>query len=591
MADAVENVQQRDQVKIVSGPEERNRLSGSTKYIFVTGGVVSSIGKGISTASLGRLFRNRGFNVTLQKLDPYINVDADTMNPFQHGEAFVTDDGAVTDLDLGHYERFVDVSLTRRASVTTGSVYRTVIEKERRGDYLGATVQMIPHVTGEIKERIRDAARGRDGQPDADVVIAEVGGTVGDIEGLPFLEAIRQFKKDVGPENVMYIHVTLIPYVGPWGEVKTKPTQHSVIKLREIGIQPDVLICRTRLPISQEMKNKISLFCDVEPQAVVEAPDTDTIYEVPLIFEEAGLADLIARRLKMPEQEPNLSEWRGIVGRIKRPRYEVNVAVVGKYIENGDAYISIGEALKHAGIANDARVNLFWTDSEDLERRPVKDVLADVDAVLVAPGFGARGVEGKVQAAHYARTNKVPFLGICYGMQMAVVEFARHVCGLEGAHSEEVAPDSPHPVVHILPDQKTIVEKGATMRLGTFKCQLVAGSLAEKLYGAPFVFERHRHRYEINNDYREQLSKWGLRCSGLSPDYRLVEIIEIPEHPFYIATQFHPEFKSRPNRAHPLFSGLVAAAIERGKHRPFSGTEAQEKSLSCDLESELEQEV
>lgn len=570
--------------------KERRIGLSSTKYIFVTGGVVSSIGKGISTASLGRLFRNRGFNVTLQKLDPYINVDADTMAPGQHGEAFVTEDGAVTDLDLGHYERFVDVSLTRSASVTTGSVYRTVIEKERRGDYLGATVQMIPHVTDEIKERIRDASHGRDGQPDADVVIAEVGGTVGDIEGLPFLEAIRQFKKDVGSENVMYIHVTLIPNVGPWGEVKTKPTQHSVIKLREIGIQPDVLICRTRLPISQEMKNKISLFCDVEPEAVIEAPDTDTIYEVPLIFEKAGLADLIVRRLKLPRHEPNLTEWRSIVERIKQPCYEVNVAVVGKYIANGDAYISIGEALKHAGIANDARVNLLWTSSEELERRPTEELLGDVDAILVAPGFGARGVEGKIQAAHYARTNDVPFLGVCYGMQMAVVEFARHVCGLEGAHSEEVAPDTPHPVIHILPDQRSIVDKGATMRLGSHKCQLVGGSLAEKIYCAPFVSERHRHRYEINNDYREQLSKWGLRCSGLSPDYRLVEIIEIPDHPYYIATQFHPEFRSRPNRAHPLFSGLIAAAIERSGRRLFSGEEKQENNRASGGESEIEAE-
>jgi CTP synthase len=547
-------------------------MSGKTKYIFVTGGVVSSIGKGISTASLGRLLRNRGFNVTLQKLDPYINVDADTMNPYQHGEAFVTDDGAVTDLDLGHYERFVDIALTRRASVTTGSVYRTVIEKERRGDYLGGTVQMIPHVTGEIKSRITEAARGLDGAPDADVVIAEVGGTVGDIEGLPFLEAIRQFKKDVGAENVMYIHVTLIPYVGPWGEVKTKPTQHSVIKLREIGIQPDVLICRTRLPISQEMKNKISLFCDVEPEAVVEAPDTDTIYEVPLIFEDAGLADLVTKRLGLPQRDPNLDEWRQIVARIKWPKFAVNVAVVGKYIENGDAYISIAEALKHAGIANDARVNLRWIDSEDFERADPAALLSDMDAILVAPGFGARGVEGKIKAASYARTNNVPFLGVCYGMQMAVIEFGRHVIGLAGANTEEVAPDTPHPMIHILPDQKNIVDKGATMRLGAHRCLLVAGSLAERLYGAPFVSERHRHRYELNNDYREQLGKMGLRCSGLSPDYRLVEIVEIPSHPYFIATQFHPEFLSRPNRAHPLFRGLIAAALERNR-RPFAAEE------------------
>jgi len=536
-----------------------------TKYIFVTGGVVSSIGKGITTASLGRLLRNRGFNVTLQKLDPYINVDAGTMSPYQHGEVFVTEDGAETDLDLGHYERFVDVNLTRRASVTTGSVYSSVIEKERRGDYLGITVQMIPHVTNEIKDRIKLAAKGEDGRPDADVVIAEVGGTVGDLEGLPFLEAIRQFKKDVGAENVMYIHVTLIPYVGPWGEVKTKPTQHSVIKLREIGIQPDALICRTRLPISDEMKRKISLFCDVEPEAVIEAQDAETIYEVPLLFEDAGLSDLVVQRLGLPNNPANLTEWRKIVDRLKRPTYEVDVAVVGKYTENGDAYISIAESLIHGGIASDARVNLRWIESEELEKQDVVEVLSKMDAILVAPGFGARGVEGKISAAHYARQHNVPFLGVCYGMQMAVVEFARHKAGLEEAHTEEVAPDTPHPVIHILPEQKDIVEKGATMRLGSYKCQLVAGSLAEKLYGASVVYERHRHRYELNNLYREQLAKLGLLCSGLSPDYRLVEIIEIPEHPYFIATQFHPEFRSRPNRAHPLFEGLIAAAVQRSK--------------------------
>src|SRR5579871_1217016 len=392
-----------------------------TKYIFVTGGVVSSIGKGITTASLGRLLRNRGFRVTLQKLDPYINVDAGTMNPFQHGEVFVTADGAETDLDLGHYERFVDVDLTGRSSVTTGKVYRTVIEKERRGDYLGGTVQMIPHVTNEIKERIKAAAKGEPGEPDADVVIAEVGGTVGDIEGLPFLEAIRQFRKDVGSENVMYIHVTLVPAVGPWSEIKTKPTQHSVIKLREIGIQPDVLICRTSRPLSEEMKNKISLFCDVGPEAVIPNYDAETIYEVPLLFEEAGLAGLVVKRLVLPETPPDLKEWRKIVERIKRPKYAVEVAVVGKYIDNGDAYISIGESLKHGGIANDARVNLHWIDSEELERATADEVLHGVDAILVAPGFGARGVEGKIAAANYARKHNIPFLGVCYGMQMAVI--------------------------------------------------------------------------------------------------------------------------------------------------------------------------
>lgn len=544
-------------------------MSTQTKYIFVTGGVVSGLGKGITTASLGRLLRNRGFRITFQKLDPYINVDADTMNPYQHGEAFVTDDGAVTDLDLGHYERFVDVSLSRCASVTTGSVYRTVIEKERRGDYLGATVQMIPHITSEIKERIRSAASTKAGEPAAEIVIAEVGGTVGDIEGLPFLEAIRQFRKDVGPQNVMYIHVTLIPSVGPWGEVKTKPTQHSVMKLREIGLQPDVLICRTRLPLSQDMKNKISLFCDVEPAAVIDAVDVDTIYEVPLLFEEAGLADLVIKRLGLPETTPDLAEWREIVSRIKEPLYEVNVAVVGKYVENGDAYISIAEALKHAGIANDARVHIRWIDSEKLERQPIDMVMEGMDALLVAPGFGARGVEGKIKAVHYARTKPLPFLGVCYGMQMAVVEFARNVCGLADAHSEEVNPNTPHPVIHILPDQKNIPNMGNSMRLGTHRCLLVSGSIAEKLYNVSTIHERHRHRYELNNDYRELLTKQGMVCSGLSPDYRLVEIVEIPNHPFFIATQFHPEFLSRPNRAHPLFRGLIAAALEHNGYRAF----------------------
>ena len=526
------------------------------------------MGKGITTASLGRLLRNRGFRVTLQKLDPYINVDAGTMNPYQHGEVFVTDDGAETDLDLGHYERFVDINLTSRASVTTGSVYRTVIAKERRGDYLGATVQMIPHISGEIKERVLAAAKGVDGEPDMDVVIAEVGGTVGDIEGQIFLEAIRQFRKDVGPDNVMYIHVTLIPSVGPWSEVKTKPTQHSVNELRRIGIQPDVLICRTKVPLSQEIKNKISLFCDVEAGAVIEMQDVETIYEVPLMFEEAGLADLVVRRLHMPPNPPNLKEWNEIVQRVKCPASVVDVAVVGKYVDNGDAYISIGEALKHGGIANNARVNLHWVDSEDLEEKTAQETLGEMDAILVAPGFGGRGVEGKIAAANFARKSNIPFLGICYGMQMAVIEFGRNVAHLQAAHTEEVAPDTQHPLIHILPEQKHVVDKGASMRLGTYQCQLVTGSLAEKLYGASSVEERHRHRYEVNNDYREQLSKLGLRCSGLSPDYRLVEIIEIPAHPFFIATQFHPEFRSRPNRAHPLFSGLIAAAMKRNP-RPF----------------------
>ena len=531
-----------------------------TKYIFVTGGVVSSIGKGITTASLGRLLRNRGFAVTMLKLDPYINVDAGTMNPYQHGEVFVTADGAETDLDLGHYERFVDIELSRASSITTGSVYRSVIEKERRGEYLGGTVQMIPHITNEIKDRVKSAAASANGGAGVDVVIAEVGGTVGDIEGLPFLEAIRQFKKDIGHDNVMYVHVTLIPTVGPWKEVKTKPTQHSVIKLREIGIQPDVLICRSSTVIDDDMRNKISLFCDVEPEGVVPAYDAETIYEVPLMYEEAGLADLVVNRLKLPQTTPNLTEWSKIVDIIKHPKFEVNIGVVGKYNDNGDAYISIAESLRHAGIGTNTRVNIIWIDSEDVEKEGGEALLEKVDGILVAPGFGGRGVEGKIAAARYARTTGKPFLGICYGMQMAVIEFARSVGNYAHAHTEEVVPDTPHPLIHILPEQKNIVDKGATMRLGEYKCQLVAGSLAEKMYGSSSIEERHRHRYELNNDYREELSKLGLVCSGLSPDYRLVEIVEIPDHPYFIATQFHPEFQSRPNRSHPLFKGLIAAA-------------------------------
>ena len=535
----------------------------STKYIFVTGGVVSSIGKGITTASLGRLLRNRGFGVTMTKLDPYINVDAGTMNPYQHGEVFVTDDGAETDLDLGHYERFVDINLTRDSTVTTGGVYSTVIAKERRGDYLGGTVQMIPHITNEIKERVLGLGQ----KSGADVVIAEIGGTVGDIEGLPFLEAIRQLRKDVGHDNVLYIHVTLIPYVGPWGEVKTKPTQHSVIKLREIGIQPDVLICRTKLDIDDDMKEKISLFCDVDKEAVIEAKDSETIYEIPMVFEQEGLADLVVKRLGLPGGAADMAEWHELVRRVKQPRHEVRIAVVGKYTGNGDAYISIAEALKHGGIESDARVAIEWIESDLLEE-PGLDLaarFAETDGLIVAPGFGERGVEGKIGAIRHARETGLPFFGICYGLQMAVIEFARHACGLDGANTEEVDPHTPHPVVHILPEQKHVVDKGASMRLGAYPCRLTQGSVAARLYGAGSISERHRHRYEVNNDYREQMSAAGMAFSGVSPDYRLVEIIELPEsvHPYFLATQFHPEFKSRPNRAHPLFAGLIAAALAR----------------------------
>ncbi len=539
----------------------------STKFIFVTGGVVSSIGKGITTASLGRLLRNRGFSVTMTKLDPYINVDAGTMNPYQHGEVFVTDDGAETDLDLGHYERFVDINLSRDSTVTTGGVYSTVIAKERRGDYLGGTVQMIPHITNEIKERV--VALGEKSQ--ADVVIAEIGGTVGDIEGLPFLEAIRQLRKDVGHDNVLYVHVTLIPYVGPWGEVKTKPTQHSVIKLREIGIQPDVLICRTKLEITNEMKEKISLFCDVDKDAVIEAADTETVYEIPLVFEQEGLADLVVRRLGLPQSDANMDEWRHLIRRIKQPAHTVKVAVVGKYTGNGDAYMSIEEALKHGGIECDSRVEIEWIESDSLEEPGLvmAERLADFDALVVAPGFGERGVEGKIAAIKHARETGLPFFGICYGLQMAVIEYARHMCDLDNANTEEVDPHTPFPVVHILPEQKHVTDKGASMRLGSYPCRLSQGSVAFCAYRSDLIDERHRHRYEVNNDFREQLSKAGMVFSGVSPDYRLVEIIELPPsvHPYFVATQFHPEFKSRPNRAHPLFAGLVAAALAHQQAR------------------------
>jgi CTP synthase len=531
------------------------------KYIFVTGGVVSSIGKGITTASLGRLLRNRGFIVAPIKLDPYINVDAGTMNPYQHGEVFVTDDGAETDLDLGHYERFIDVNCRESSSITTGKVYNRVISAERRGDYLGATVQVIPHVTNELKNGIR---RVRD-EHVADVVIAEIGGTVGDIESLPFLEAIRQMRTDVGPENVLYVHVTLIPTVGPWKEVKTKPTQHSVMQLREIGIAPDVLVCRSDVPLTHDVREKISLFCGVQPQAVIESKTLETIYEVPLEYEKAGLGDYVVSRLGLEPREVQLQEWEGLVDVLKNPKHCVKVAVVGKYTSNGDAYKSIAEALTHAGIPNDSEVEIKWIESDSLENgKQPQEFLQDVDALVVAPGFGARGIEGKVAAIQYARETGLPFLGICLGLQMAVIEFARNVCDLAGANSEEMQENPPYPVIHLLPEQKHVQDKGASMRLGSWDCNLVNGTLAYELYQNNRISERHRHRYEVNNDYRELLQAKGMVISGVSPDYRLVEMVEVPDHPFFIATQAHPEFKSRPNRPHPLFIGLVRAAV---KHR------------------------
>ena len=533
-----------------------------TKYIFVTGGVVSSIGKGITTASLGRLLRNRGFTVAPMKLDPYINVDAGTMNPFQHGEVFVTEDGAETDLDLGHYERFMDVHCSAGSSITTGKIYSQVIAAERRGDYLGATVQVIPHVTNAIKDQIVRLAR----EQEADVVIAEIGGTVGDIESLPFLEAIRQMRTDVGVENTLYVHVTLIPTVGPWGEVKTKPTQHSVMQLREIGIAPDVLVCRTDVTLQSDVKDKISLFCGVPPQAVIESMTMDTIYEVPLVYEDCGLGDYVVNRLGLDSQPANLEQWREIVQVLKEPKSRCTIAAVGKYTSNGDAYKSINEALVHAGIPNDCKVEVKWIESDSLESGvPPEDMLSGCDALVVAPGFGQRGIEGKVEAIRYAREKGLPFLGICLGLQMAVIEFARNVCGLIDANSEEMEESPSYPVIHLLPEQRDVVDKGATMRLGSYPCNVTAKSLAHRLYGSSRIEERHRHRYEVNNDFREQLQQKGMSIVGVSPDYRLVEMVEIPGHPFFIATQAHPEFKSRPNRPHPLFQGLVKAALDYRK--------------------------
>ncbi len=534
-----------------------------TKYIFVTGGVVSSVGKGITSASIGRLLKNRGFDVTIVKVDPYVNVDAGTMNPFQHGEVFVTEDGAETDLDLGHYERFVDVDLNRLSSITTGSVYGAVIQKERRGDYLGACVQVVPHITDEIKEQICRAARNSGAQ----VVIVEIGGTVGDIEGLPFLEAIRQFKKDVGPENVLYVHVTLIPHLGPSNELKTKPTQHSVIKLREIGIQPDLIVCRSSQPLSEEMREKISLFCDVDKEAVIESLDAETIYEIPLLLEEKGVAEQVMKRLGLENGKPDLTAWRKMVERIKHPTYSVKVAIVGKYTHLKAAYESVIEAITHGGIANDARVDLLWVESSDIHEGNVAHLLGEADALVVPGGFGERGVEGKITAIRYARENHLPFLGLCYGLQMAVIEYARNVCGLQGANTTEVDPHTPYPVIHLLPDQEGIDRKGGTMRLGVYPCRIHEGTLAARLYGDKLAYERHRHRYEVNNEFRPILQRHGLVFSGTSPDGQLVEMIELPGHPYFIASQFHPEFKSRPNRPHPLFRGLISAALEHQRQR------------------------
>jgi CTP synthase len=526
------------------------------KHIFVTGGVASSLGKGLTAASLGRLLKARGLRVTMQKLDPYINVDPGTMNPFQHGEVFVTDDGCETDLDLGHYERFIDENLYRDSNVTTGAIYSTVIAAERRGEFLGDTVQVIPHITNEIKARILRVAE------DADVVITEVGGTVGDIESLPYLEAIRQLRHDVGREHVFFVHVSLVPFIGPSGELKTKPTQHSVRELRSLGIQPDAIVCRTDRPITDALKRKISLLSDVDAEAVVSAPDADSIYEIPLVLHAEGLDDYLVRHLRLEgtAAEPDLAEWRALVERIRTPRRTVRIAVVGKYINLPDAYLSVTQALQHAGFHHGVEIEVVWCASDELEDPQARKVLETVDGILVPGGFGIRGVEGKVEAARFARERRVPFLGICLGLQCAVIEIARNLAGMAGANSSEFDPDTPYPVIDLLPDQRRVADKGGTMRLGLDPCRLQRGSRAEQAYGDGLVFERHRHRYEVNNRYRRRLEDAGLVCSGTSPDGRLVEIIELPDHPWFVAGQFHPEFRSRPTRPHPLFREFVGAA-------------------------------
>ncbi len=525
------------------------------KYIFVTGGVVSSLGKGLAAASIGSLLEARGFSVTLQKMDPYINVDAGTMSPYQHGEVFVTDDGGETDLDLGHYERFTSVRVTRDHNITTGKVYFSVIQKERRGDYLGRTVQVIPHITDEIKSCIRRNSR------DADVTIVEVGGTVGDIEGLPFLEAIRQLKKDVGKENVIYVHLTLVPFMQAASELKTKATQHSVKELRAIGIQPDILLCRTDRYLPPSIKAKIALFCDVEEEAVITAKDVETIYEVPLVFHREGLDENIVKLLGLPERRSDLSRWEDVVRRVTNPRGHTRIAVVGKYVELQDSYKSLAEALVHGGIANEVRVDVDWVDAEDIERTGPASHFASADAILVPGGFGDRGIEGKIEAVRYARERRIPYFGICLGMQCAVIDFARHVCGLAGANSSEFVPDAPHRVIDLLPEQRAVADKGGTMRLGLYPVVLSEGSTVSRLYGTSIIEERHRHRYEVNNDYLQTLEKNGLRVSGVWVEKQLVEVIELADHPFFVASQFHPEFRSRPWDPHPLFAGFVAAAV------------------------------
>ncbi len=526
-----------------------------TKFIFVTGGVVSSLGKGLASASIGALLESRGLSITLQKLDPYINVDPGTMSPFQHGEVYVTDDGAETDLDLGHYERFTGAKLTRRNNFTTGQVYDSIITKERRGDYLGYTVQVVPHVTDEIKSKVLAIANN------VDIAIIEIGGTVGDIESLPFLEAIRQLRFDLGKENVIYVHLTLLPYIATAHEIKTKPTQHSVNKLREIGIQPDILLCRSDRPLTAELKGKIGLFCNVEKDAVISAEDVKCIYEVPLVFHREGLDEKIIKLLNIWTRAPKLEQWEDIAKKINSPKNEVTIGIVGKYVNRQDSYKSLHEALIHGGLANSCRVNLQYIDSEEVEKKGAQTLLKNVDGVLIPGGFGSRGVEGKISSIKYVRENKIPFFGICLGMQVAVIELTRDVCGLKNANSTEFDPETPEPVIDIMEEQRGVNSKGGTMRLGAYPCSVKKGTKAHSVYGAVDISERHRHRYEVNNRYRDELEKAGVEWSGLSPDGSLVEIMEYRHHPWFVACQFHPEFKSRPMAPHPLFRGFIKSVL------------------------------
>lgn len=532
-----------------------------TKYIFITGGVVSGLGKGITAASLGRLLKSRGLKVTAQKLDPYLNVDPGTMNPVQHGEVFVTDDGAETDLDLGHYERFIDESLSQNSNLTSGRVYWKVISDERKGVYGGQTIQIIPHVTNEIKRYIN-----RNADTGADVCLVEIGGTVGDIESQPFLEAIRQFAVEAGRENCLFIHVTLVPYLAASDELKSKPTQHSVKEMLSIGISPDIIVCRTEHPLTDDIRNKIALFCNVDKECVIENNNCDILYAVPMMLKEQHMDDVVIKKLGIECDEPNLEDWENMLYALRNPKQTVKIAMVGKYVELHDSYISVNEALKHGGIETRSAVDIDWIDSETLEGDDVNldDILGEVDGILVPGGFGSRGIEGKINACQYARTHGIPYLGICLGMQIAIIEFARHVLGMNGANSAEINPDTPFPVIDILPEQKEVTDMGGTMRLGQYPCTLNPESKSYELYGASMIYERHRHRYEVNNDYRNDLLSGGMIFAGTSPDNHIVEMVEIPNHPWFVACQFHPEFKSRPNKPHPLFRGFVTAA---SKHK------------------------